>query len=111
MLTLEQTKMEQPMNYAAFEKIENEIAEKSMALKALREERKAFLDQIEDLITSGEVQSFTFGPNEFVMQEKKKLSWNKKACMEHAVNGMLDVDTYAEGGEFVTSLKRKRVKN
>lgn len=103
--------MELEMDYNAFEKIEMEIAEKSQELKELREQRKDYLDRIEDMILSGDAESYRFGPNEFVVQEKKKLSWNKKACMEHAVNGMLDVDAYAEGGEFVKSLKRKRVKD
>lgn len=103
--------METEMDYAVFEKIEMEIAQKSQELKELRERRKAFLDQIEDYILSGDRDSFRFGPNEFVIQEKKKVSWNKKSCMENAVNGMLDVDAYAEGGEFVKSLKRKRVKD
>tara|TARA_Y100001958_G_scaffold154930_1_gene144649 strand:- start:398 stop:757 length:360 start_codon:yes stop_codon:yes gene_type:complete len=109
--TLQKANMEPEMDYQEFEKIEMEIAEKSQELKELRERRKEYLDQIEDMIVSGEVQSFKFGPNEFVMQERKKVAWNKKACIAHAVNGMLDVDAYAEGGEYVKSLKRKRVKN
>ena len=103
--------MEPAMDYEEFAKIESLITQKSEELKELRQQRKAFLEQIEEHIEAGELGSFTFGPNVFVMQEKKKQSWNKKTCMEAAVNGMLDVDQHAEGGEFVRSLKRKRVKN
>lgn len=101
--------MEPQMDYSEFEKLEGLIAEKSQELKELREQRKAFLDQIEDMILTGNLQSYKFGPNEFTIKEKRKQSWNKKACMEAAVNGMLDVDQYAEGGEMVQSLKRRKV--
>ena len=78
-------------------------------LKELREQRKEFLDKIEDILA--EQDSFKFGNNEFTFQEKKRQVWNKKACMEAAQDGMLDVDQYAEGGEMKRTLKRKRLKD
>lgn len=106
--TLESKKMEAQMDYAAFQALEDEIKQKSDELKELREQRKEFMDKIEDILADQD--SFKFGNNEFTFQEKKRQTWNKKACMEAAQDGMLDVDSYAEGGEFKRTLKRKRLK-
>ena len=108
-MTLDHKKMEAQMDFTAFQALEDEIKQKNEELKELREQRKEFMDKIEDILADQD--SFKFGNNEFTFQEKKRQVWNKKACMEAAQDGMLDVGSYAEGAEFKRTLKRKRLKD